>query len=136
MDFSKKVLHFSKKSITLQSFPMRTPLEGDCQERPEGLTQRKIIGVWRSWLAHLVWDQRVQCSSHCTPTKQEERPKDWSLFLFYQRFVDSGSNPKSLGILRLASVGGRPWRPFTRIGRAKRVGRHDLPPTESKIIPL
>ena len=30
----------------------------------------KQIGVWRSWLAHLVWDQRVQCSSHCTPTKR------------------------------------------------------------------
>ena len=27
-----------------------------------------IIGVWRSWLAHLVWDQRVVCSSHITPT--------------------------------------------------------------------
>ena len=27
-----------------------------------------IIGVWRSWLAHLVWDQRVLCSSHSTPT--------------------------------------------------------------------
>ena len=25
-------------------------------------------GVWRSWLAHLVWDQRVVCSSHITPT--------------------------------------------------------------------
>ena len=30
----------------------------------------KQIGVWRSWLAHLVWDQRVQCSSHCTLTKR------------------------------------------------------------------
>ena len=28
-------------------------------------------GVWRSWLAHLVWDQRVLCSSHSTPTKKE-----------------------------------------------------------------
>ena len=27
------------------------------------------LGVWRSWLAHLVWDQRVLCSSHSTPTK-------------------------------------------------------------------
>ena len=25
--------------------------------------------MWRSWLAHLVWDQRVLCSSHSTPTK-------------------------------------------------------------------
>ena len=29
---------------------------------------KPIIGVWRSWLAHLVWDQRVLCSSHSTPT--------------------------------------------------------------------
>ena len=26
----------------------------------------QTIGVWRSWLAHLVWDQRVLCSSHST----------------------------------------------------------------------
>ena len=26
------------------------------------------IGVWRSWLAHLLWEQRVVCSSHITPT--------------------------------------------------------------------
>ena len=25
--------------------------------------------MWRSWLAHLVWDQRVVCSSHITPTR-------------------------------------------------------------------
>ena len=31
----------------------------------------QIIGVWRSWLAHLVWDQRVLCSSHSTPTKEQ-----------------------------------------------------------------
>ena len=29
------------------------------------------LGVWRSWLAHLVWDQRVLCSSHSTPTKEQ-----------------------------------------------------------------
>ena len=28
------------------------------------------IGVWRSWLAHLVWDQRVESSSLFTPTKK------------------------------------------------------------------
>ena len=28
--------------------------------------------MWRSWLAHLVWDQRVVCSSHITPTKLGE----------------------------------------------------------------
>ena len=31
----------------------------------------QIIGVWRSWLAHLVWDQRVLCSSHSTPTRKQ-----------------------------------------------------------------
>ena len=32
----------------------------------------KGTGVWRSWLAHLLWDQRVLCSSHSTPTKEEQ----------------------------------------------------------------
>ena len=42
----------------------------DLKRKSEGL----FIGVWRSWLAHLVWDQRVQCSSHCTPTdKRSDR---------------------------------------------------------------
>ena len=36
-------------------------------------------GVWRSWLAHLVWDQRVLCSSHSTPTK-EIKVFDFGLF--------------------------------------------------------
>ena len=75
-DFFKKVLRISKKGITLQSFPMRTSC---CQGRPEGLTRRNVIGVWRSWLAHLVWDQRVLCSSHSTPTK-EIKVFDFGLF--------------------------------------------------------
>ena len=33
---------------------------------------KPIIGVWRSWLAHLVWDQRVLCSSHSTPTYRKQ----------------------------------------------------------------
>ena len=41
----------------------------------------QIIGVWRSWLAHLVWDQRVLCSSHSTPTK-EQLIFNCSFFLF------------------------------------------------------
>ena len=36
--------------------------------------------MWRSWLAHLVWDQRVLCSSHSTPT-QEENQNGFPLFL-------------------------------------------------------
>lgn len=38
------------------------------------------FGVWRSWLAHLVWDQRVLCSSHSTPTKEEETMMNRLLF--------------------------------------------------------
>ncbi len=43
-----------------------------------------IIGVWRSWLAHLVWDQRVLCSSHSTPTKFQSNYLNfkWLLFSF------------------------------------------------------
>ena len=54
--FFKKVLHFNFFSLYLQSQMKGKP----------------IIGVWRSWLAHLVWDQRVLCSSHSTPTKRDD----------------------------------------------------------------
>ena len=37
--------------------------------------------MWRSWLAHLVWDQRVLCSSHSTPTS--ERLIFGSAFFYY-----------------------------------------------------
>ena len=37
--------------------------------------------MWRSWLAHLVWDQRVLCSSHSTPTK-EIKVFDFGLFFY------------------------------------------------------
>ena len=30
-----------------------------------------LFGVWRSWLAHLLWEQRVPCSSHGTPTESQ-----------------------------------------------------------------
>ena len=45
---------------------------------------KPIIGVWRSWLAHLVWDQRVLCSSHSTPTKIQSNYLNfkWLLFCF------------------------------------------------------
>ncbi len=42
----------------------------------------KGTGVWRSWLAHLVWDQRVLCSSHSTPTEKEDNHRDCPLFVF------------------------------------------------------
>ncbi len=44
------------------------------------LSQLRELGVWRSWLAHLVWDQRVLCSSHSTPTKEEETMRNRLLF--------------------------------------------------------
>ena len=34
------------------------------------------FGVWRSWLAHLLWEQRVPCSSHGTPTQELEALTD------------------------------------------------------------
>lgn len=48
----------------------------DLKRKSEGL----FIGVWRSWLAHLVWDQRVLCSSHSTPTY--ERLSVWTTSFF------------------------------------------------------
>ena len=48
----------------------------------------EIIGVWRSWLAHLVWDQRVLCSSHSTPTKRR-RQIDLPPSLFYISLTSS-----------------------------------------------
>ena len=49
----------------------------DLKRKSEGL----FIGVWRSWLAHLVWDQRVLCSSHSTPTY--ERLSVWMTSFSY-----------------------------------------------------
>ena len=40
------------------------------------------LGVWRSWLAHLVWDQRVLCSSHSTPTFKKKKPADYQQVFF------------------------------------------------------
>ena len=31
-------------------------------------------GVWRSLVAHLVWDQGVQGSNPCTPTRKFKKP--------------------------------------------------------------
>ncbi len=46
-------------------------------------------GVWRSWLAHLVWDQRVLCSSHSTPTKK----RDVFQRLFFCRGTGGAKHP-------------------------------------------
>ena len=71
--FQKSFANF-KKRHNFAVLSNEKAWKSDCQERPEGLTRRNVIGVWRSWLAHLVWDQRVQCSSHCTPTdKRSDR---------------------------------------------------------------
>lgn len=55
----------------------------DLRRKSEGL----FIGVWRSWLAHLVWDQRVLCSSHSTPTEFEERHGFMPLFFIFPPFL-------------------------------------------------
>ena len=96
-DFFKKVLRITKKGITLQSFPMRMSVKGNRQERPEGLTRRNVIGVWRSWLAHLVWDQRVQCSSHCTPTKKRMTERHFGHPLFFVIHPATPDSPKDSG---------------------------------------
>ena len=33
----------------------------------------RLVGVWRSLVAHLVWDQGVQGSNPCTPTKNSKK---------------------------------------------------------------
>ena len=43
----------------------------------------QTIGVWRSWLAHLVWDQRVLCSSHSTPTQKKSNHLIFRWLLFF-----------------------------------------------------
>ena len=63
----------------------------DLKRKSEGL----FIGVWRSWLAHLVWDQRVLCSSHSTPTY--ERLSVWmtSFFVYDPVCMRCGQNQKN-----------------------------------------
>src|SRR5450830_1530100 len=43
-----------------------------------------VFGVWRSPVAHLVWDQGVQGSNPCTPTKfVEKNPRVSTLGFFF-----------------------------------------------------
>jgi hypothetical protein len=42
--------------------------------------------VWRSLVAHLVWDQGVQGSNPCTPTKKNQTKKAHVVSLFCFRF--------------------------------------------------
>ena len=65
-------------------------------------SQMRDIGVWRSWLAHLVWDQRVLCSSHSTPTKRQL--SDGSCFFLYNFGLDmiqAKGIEKSFGALKV-----------------------------------
>ena len=48
---------------------------------------------------------------------------------FGHRVSDTNSHENEAFCLALAAVAWRTWRPFTRIGRAKRVGRHVLQAT-------
>ena len=41
---------------------------------------KKLVGVWRSLVAHLVWDQGVQGSNPCTPTKKYTKSSLWWAF--------------------------------------------------------
>ena len=68
------------------------------------------LGVWRSWLAHLVWDQRVLCSSHSTPTFKKRNLLIISRFSFYLYFclivteVPSSPSEEALMIMSPAVV--------------------------------
>ena len=46
-----------------------------------------LVGVWRSLVAHLVWDQGVQGSNPCTPTiKSNKKAHLGELFYLDQSF--------------------------------------------------
>ena len=65
-------------------------------------SQMRELGVWRSWLAHRVWDQRVLCSSHSTPTKRQL--SDGSCFFLYNFGLDmiqAKGIEKSFGALKV-----------------------------------
>ena len=53
--------------------------------------------MWRSWLAHLVWDQRVLCSSHSTPTRRKQ--KCFRFFCVISSLL-SGINEKCIRVLK------------------------------------
>ena len=65
-----------KLGVYLQSHSEERFCNRDLRRKSEGL----FIGVWRSWLAHLVWDQRVLCSSHSTPTVERMIHRESSAF--------------------------------------------------------
>ena len=63
------------------------------------------IGVWRSWLAHLVWDQRVLCSSHSTPTKKRLKSQSLLFFVYLcqigKAMIQAKGIEKSFGTLKV-----------------------------------
>jgi hypothetical protein len=42
-----------------------------------------LVGVWRSLVAHLVWDQGVQGSNPCTPTKNSKKAHSVGFFYIW-----------------------------------------------------
>ncbi len=64
--YSQKIFEIKKICVYLQSN-----------------SKEKEFGVWRSWLAHLVWDQRVLCSSHSTPTQKKSNHLILRWLLFF-----------------------------------------------------
>lgn len=47
---------------------MRLDFRGGLRYNPCSILSGRYTGVWRSWLARLVWDQEVEGSSPFTPT--------------------------------------------------------------------
>lgn len=83
----------------------------DLRRKSEGL----FIGVWRSWLAHLVWDQRVLCSSHSTPTVERMIHRESSAFF-------SPLPPGTPNLSKIICLGERPAIYTEKKGTKNKVG--------------
>ena len=78
----------SPKLVTAKRVPKVLPdillsiLSAMFKESPNFAVQLLHGGVWRSLVAHLVWDQGVQGSNPCTPTKKTSELKKGQQQLF------------------------------------------------------
>ncbi len=67
----------SPKLVTAKRVPKVLPdillsiLSAMLKKAPNFAVQLQHGGVWRSLVAHLVWDQGVQGSNPCTPTNRQ-----------------------------------------------------------------
>jgi hypothetical protein len=68
-------------------------------------------GVWRSLVAHLVWDQGVQGSNPCTPTKKHQGTAAFicrfSLLIFFVDFWPMSD----MNRIWCARLGSNQWPP-------------------------